>query len=244
VQYVASGLQAIPTDPALLTLKSELDSGIQQQQRLTQILQEADALMRKNQVIDPAAANAYRLYRDVLRQDPHNAGAHNGLHQVELWLIGRIDALYSKQELLPARELLKRALEYFPDSKSFAPLQSKIDKAIDATYPKITGIEFGATPITALDGHSKLEKLAPGKTLYAGFAFKNFYEPNTVLIAQLKDSSGQLVYDEKSVSVSGSKGEGNFELQLPNPGSSDASYNVELYLHNVRVLKANLSGLH
>ena len=244
MQYVATGLLAVANDPALLALKHDLDAGLQQQQKLAQMLQLADSLLHKNQVIEPATANAYRLYRDVIRQDPQNPAARNGLQQVELWLISKIDALYAKQEYLPARDLLKRAQEYFPNSKTLAPLQTKIEKAIDATYPKITRIEFGANPITILDGHSNLEKLAPGKTLYAGFAFKNFYDPSTILIAQLKDTSGQLVYDEKSVNVTGSKGEGYFSLRLPTPGSSDASYSVELFMNNVRILKANLAGLH
>ena len=158
--------------------------------------------------------------------------------------MSKIQALYDKQEYIPARNLLKQAQEYFPNSKTFLPLQTKIDKAIDATYPKITRIEFGATPITAVDGHSNLDKLAPGKTLYAGFAFKNFYDPSTTVVAQLKDASGKLVYDEKSVNVTGSKGEGFFALQLPNPGSSDGSYSVELFMNNARILKANLTGLH
>ena len=244
VQYVASGLQAVATDTELLKLKQEVETGITQQQQLTRMLQDADAMMRKNQVIDPASANAYRLYHAVLRQDPRNQAARNGLHQVELWLVSQTEALYSKQEYLPARELLKRAQEYFPESKTFIPLQVKIDTAIDATYPKITRIEFSAAPITSLTAHTSLDKLAPGNILYAGFAFKNFYDPSTVLVAQLKDTSGQLVYDEKSVKVAGSKGEGYFALQLPNPGSDDASYSVELYMKDVRILKANLAGLH
>jgi len=244
VQYVVTGLQAVANDPALLQLKRELETGIQQEQQIAQMLQEADTMMRKDQVIQPASANAYQLYRGILRQDPGNQLALGGLQQVQLWLMSKIQALYDKQEYIPARNLLKQAQEYFPNSKTFLPLQTKIDKAIDATYPKITRIEFGATPITAVDGHSNLDKLAPGKTLYAGFAFKNFYDPSTTVVAQLKDASGKLVYDEKSVNVTGSKGEGFFALQLPNPGSSDGSYSVELFMNNARILKANLTGLH
>jgi serine/threonine-protein kinase PpkA len=243
VQYVASGLQAVANDPALLALQRELDTGIQQEQRIAQMLQDADTLMRKDQVIDPPAANAYANYRAVLRQEPNNQTAIAGLQQVQLWLLSHIQGLVDKQQYLPARDLLKRAQDYFPGSKTFTPLQTKIDKAIDATYPKITHIEFAATPIITLSGHSSLDKLAPGQALYAGFAFKNFYEASTTLIARLKDATGQVVYDEQAVQVKGRNGDGFFALHLPNPGSSDGSYSVELFMNNVRILRANLSGL-
>ena len=244
VQYVASGLQAAANDPSLLALKQELENGIQHQRQLAQLLKDADVMMRKDQVIDPAPGNAYLRYRTVLQQDPRNQAALAGLQQVQLWLLSHIQALFDKQQYLPARALLRRAQSYFPESKTFAPLQTKIDKAIDATYPKITHIEFGATPIAALSGHSNLDKLAPGQTLYAGFAFKNFYEARTTLIARLKNASDQQIYDEQAVQVSGQHGDGFFALHLPNPGSPNGSYNVELYMNNIRILKANLSGLH
>jgi len=46
------------------------------------------------------------------------------------------------------------------------------------------------------------------------------------------------------VTVSGRKGQGFFALRLPNPGSSNGSYNVEIFMNNARILKATLSGLH
>ena len=243
VDDVANGLQAVANDPALLALQQELDTGIQQAQHLAQLLQQANTLMRKDQVIDPAGNNAYQHYRVVLQQDPNNQAAREGLQQVQLWLISRIQGLLDKKQYIPARDLLKRAQADFPQSKTFVPLQTRVDKAIDATYPKVTHIEFGAAPITSLSGHSNLDKLAPGQTLYAGFAFKNFYEANTTLIARLKDASGQQVYDEQAVKVSGRRGQGAFALHLPNPGSRDGSYSVELYMSKVRILKARLSGL-
>ena len=243
VDDVANGLQAVANDPALLALQQELDTGIQQAQHLAQLLQQANTLMRKDQVIDPAGNNAYQHYRVVLQRDPNNQAAREGLQQVQLWLISRIQGLLDKKQYIPARDLLKRAQADFPQSKTFVPLQTRVDKAIDATYPKVTHIEFGAAPITSLSGHSNLDKLAPGQTLYAGFAFKNFYEANTTLIARLKDASGQQVYDEQAVKVSGRRGQGAFALHLPNPGSRDGSYSVELYMSKVRILKARLSGL-
>ena len=243
VDDVANGLQAVANDPALLALQQELDTAIQQAQHLAQLLQQANTLMRKDQVIDPASNNAYQHYRVVLQRDPNNQAAREGLQQVQLWLISRIQGLLDKKQYIPARDLLKRAQADFPQSKTFVPLQTRVDKAIDATYPKVTHIEFGAAPITSLSGHSNLDKLAPGQTLYAGFAFKNFYEANTTLIARLKDASGQQVYDEQAVKVSGRRGQGAFALHLPNPGSRDGSYSVELYMSKVRILKARLSGL-
>jgi serine/threonine-protein kinase PpkA len=244
VQFVASGLQADAADPQLLALKLELESGIKQEQQLARQLQQADEMMRQDQVLEPASSNAYQLYREVLRADPDNAKALEGLQQVQLWLNSKIQALYDKQQYLPARNLLKQAQALFPGSTQFLKLQHKVEQGIDATYPKITSIEFAATPITALSGHSRLDKLAPGQTLYAGFAFKNFYQANTQLIARLKDGSGQQLYDETAVNVGGGKGAGYFALQLPKPGSRDGNYSVELYLKDVRMLKARLSGLH
>ena len=244
IQHVVSGLQAVGNDPSLLSLQRELEAGIKRETQHRAMVQDADELMRKGQVLEPASANAYQLYSDVLRQDPKNQAALNGLHQVQLWLISKAQGLYDKQEYLPARNLLKLAQEYFPGSKAFAPLHTKVEQAIDATYPKITRIEFGPSTMTSLSGHSNLDKLAPGQTLYAGFAFKNFYEPNTTLFARLKDAGGENIFDEQAVNVTGSNGEGYFALQLPNPGSSDGSYSVELYMNEVRILKANLTGLH
>ncbi|MBI1423702.1 MAG: protein kinase [Gammaproteobacteria bacterium] len=244
VQYVTSGLQAVANDPSLTALKTELDTGIRQEQQINQLLQEADTLMRRDQVIDPANANAYAVYRKIQQLSPQNPAALAGMQQVQLWLLSHSQALYDEQQYLPARDLLKRAQGYFPESNTFTPLQTKIDKAIDATYPKVTHIEFSATPISALSGHGRLDKLAPGQILYAGFAFKNFYEASTTLVAQLKDTAGQTVFDEQTIQVNGRNGEGFFALHLPNPGSRDGSYSVELYMSNVRILKATLSGLH
>jgi len=244
IQYTATGLQAVNDDPALIALQTELKTDVRQAQTISHMLQDADVMMRKNQVLDPVAANAYKTYRDILRRAPNNPDALAGLQQVQLWLTGRIQALYDKQEYLPARELVGRAQTAFPKSAAFAPLQKKIDKAIDSTYPNINHIEFAATPVTSISGSSRLDKLAPGQTLYAGFTFKNFYDDQTVLIARLKDSSDTQVYDQQQVTVSGRKGQGFFALRLPNPGSSNGSYNVEIFMNNARILKATLSGLH
>lgn len=244
VQYVVSGLQAAANDPALLSLQKELESGIKQEKQLGALLDEAAELMRKDQVIEPATTSAYRLYQDVAKRDPKNQAALAGLQQVQLWLLSKTQGLYDKQDYLAARNLLKTAQDYFPNSKLFSPLSVKVEQAIDATYPKITRIDFGPAPLQSLSGHSQLDKLAPGQKLYAGFAFKNFYEPATTLIARLKDSAGQMLFDEQSVTVNGTRGEGFFALQLPLPGSGDGSYSVELYMNEVRILKANLTGLH
>jgi len=244
VDSVATGLQAVPGDMHLLALKHELETGIEQAQKNAQLLQQANALMRKNQVIDPPAANAYQLYHEVQARDPNNAGAQEGLNQVQLWLTSRIEGLLDKHEYLPARELLKRAEAAFPQSHSFDPLRRKTEKAIDATYPKVTHIEFAAAPIRTLSGQTHLDKLAPGQTLYAGFSYKNFYEASTTLTARLMNSDGQQVYDEQGVEVNGRQGTGAFALQLPNPGSPDGSYTVELYMNKSQILKARLAGLH
>jgi len=244
IQYTATGLQAVNDDPALLALQTELKTDVRQAQTIAHMLQDADAMMRNNQVLDPVAANAYKTYREILRRAPNNPDALAGLQQVQLWLTGRIQALYDKQEYLPARELASRARSAFPKSAAFAPLQKKIDKAIDSTYPNINHIEFAATPVTSISGSSRLDKLAPGQTLYAGFTFKNFYDAQTVLTARLKDSNDTQVYDQQQVTVSGRKGQGFFALRLPNPGSSNGSYNVEIFMNNARILKATLSGLH
>jgi len=244
LEYTASGLQAVGDDPVLLALQNELKTDVQQTQLIARMLQDADVMMRKNQVIDPATGNAYQLYREILRRAPKNPDALAGLQQVQLWLLGKIEALYDKQQYLPARTLLKRAQTDFPHSMTFTPLQQKIDKAIDQTYPKITHIEFAASPVTTISGQSRLDKLAPGQMLYAGFEYKNFYEDNTVVIARLKNAAGTQVFDEQQVKVSGRNGQGFFGLRLPNPGSSDGNYSVELYMSNARILKARLSGLH
>jgi len=243
IDDVAVGLQAVPQDTKLLALQHELETGIQQAQQISQLLQQADKLMRKNQVIDPPNDNAYLRYRDIQARAPNNPAASEGLRQVRLWLMSHIQDLLDKKQYLPARDLLKRAEAAFPRSQAFAPLHSKTEQAIDATYPKVTHIEFAAAPIKVLSGQTHLDKLAPGQTLYAGFSFKNFYEDKTTLIARLKDGSGQQVYDEQGVLVNGRQGTGAFALQLPKPGSPDGSYTVELYMNKAQILKARLAGL-
>lgn len=244
VDSVASGLQADPDDQRLLSLKQELVTVAQQEQRIKQLLHDAAGLMRKNHVIDPPDNNAYQLYRTVMRISPHSQEAINGLQQVQLWLHSQIQTLYSNKQYLDARKLVERARSEFPGSGIFVPLEKKIKQAIDATYPRITRIVFSATPVTNLSSAGNLSKLAPGQSLYAGFSFRNFYQNNTRLVARLKDGDDKTLYDEQDVEVSGRNGQGQFALHLPKPGSRDGDYSVELYMNKVRILKAHLAGLH
>ncbi|MEJ2449131.1 MAG: protein kinase [Gammaproteobacteria bacterium] len=244
VDAVANGLQANAHDQQLLALKQELATIAKQQQQIKSMLQDAASLMRKNQVIAPADNNAYQLYRAVLKISPHNQDANNGLQQVQLWLLSKIQDQYDNKQYLPARKLTRTALRDFPNSKIFSTWRNKINRAIDANYPKITRIIFSARPVTSLTGQNNLDNLAPGKTLYAGFAFKNFYADNTRLIARLKNADDKTLYDEQAVNVSGRDGQGHFALHLPKPGSHDGNYSVELYMNKARILKARLSGLN
>lgn len=241
---VTTGLQASESDPRLLALRQELGNIAKQEQHTKQLLQQADELMRKKHIIDPPDNNAYQLYRAVTRISPHNLEAINGLQQVQLWLHSQIQSLYNNKQYLDANKLVERARKEFPDSDIFIPLQNKIKKAIDATYPKITQIVFSATPVTDLTVAGNLTKLAPGQSLYAGFSFSNFYQDSTQLTAQLRDGNDKTLYDEQVIEVKGRNGEGRFALHLPRPGSSDGNYSVELYMNKTRILKARLSGLH
>lgn len=242
--HVASGLRATPDSPALKKLNDQLVLAIQNQRRYAELVQQADALLKQGHVIRPAKQNAYQLYTRVIEQDPHNRAALAGLSQVENWFVGQIRQLYEKQELFAARDMLTMAQDYFPLSQRYQVLGKEIETAIDATYPRISKVQFSPQGFTSMQSVTSLDKLNPGQTLYGGFAFQNFFDTGSLVEIRLTDQDGVIEYDRKNFSLRRRQGESFFELQLPQPGNPAGNYSVEFYLNEVRILRANLSGLH
>ena len=83
-------------------------------------LLKADEFMRVGALIAPADANAYSEYASVLRIDPDNLAAKNGMGQILSLLIGQIDKHVQSLEFDAARELFSEVETRFPDESQVA----------------------------------------------------------------------------------------------------------------------------
>ncbi|MBB5207105.1 SUMF1/EgtB/PvdO family nonheme iron enzyme [Chiayiivirga flava] len=111
-----------PEDPGVIALKAKVDSG----REVALMLAEAQRLASAGKLIEPEGENAAALYREVLRTDPQNLAAQQGLEKIERDLITRATTAAESGDYSQSDRLLAEASKAQPGSSDVQDAGTRI----------------------------------------------------------------------------------------------------------------------
>ncbi len=103
-----------------------------QQQRVTQLLQQAAQLRQAGQLVEPAGANAYEKYLAILAISHEDPAAEAGIEELTKHFIERTKIETAQGNLLGAENSLMKLRELSPNSKQISSLEQAIAEATEA----------------------------------------------------------------------------------------------------------------
>ena len=229
------GLKIIADDAALLDLQQQLQADKERQQYVMRQLNQAEKQYRAGMLIAPTGKNAYDYYHAVLKREPGNTAAKEGLKNIEQQLVNQATKSIQAGNYDAAKAELETATQYFSKTKTIRAAELKLSLAIEETRPKVQRIIFSETQLSSLTS-PQADKLQLSRTLYIGFDYQNFESETTLLQAVLMDGTGRVQIAQKPVIITGAAGEHYFDMDLPVEGFTDGSYSLQLKLDNQQLI--------
>jgi formylglycine-generating enzyme required for sulfatase activity len=111
-----------PEDEAVKSFKSKVDAG----REVALMIGEAQRLAGEGRIVAPEGSNAAAIYRDVLRTDPNNAAATEGLSKLESDLIARATAAAEAGQYSESDRLLADAGRVRPGSQNVQNASTRV----------------------------------------------------------------------------------------------------------------------
>ena len=96
-------------------------------QEVQPLLQQAADLMHKGQEMKPPQANALALYRKVLKLDPANTVARQGLHRIQRKLLDQALGAVAQDDFVGADQALAQAAQIDPASTALQDTRGRIE---------------------------------------------------------------------------------------------------------------------
>lgn len=106
--------------------------------RIKGLLLQADTALRQEHFVAPAGDNALDKYREVLRLDPANAAARNGLQHLASMLSDQLQAAVAVADWERVEQLIAQLQLVNPDNPAIARAQAALAKGTAATAPTPT----------------------------------------------------------------------------------------------------------
>jgi tetratricopeptide (TPR) repeat protein len=192
---VVAAPESEPEKPVLM------DQGQQQQQRiLADILYEAKAAYADNRLMLPAGRNAYEAYQQVLRLDPENAVALEGIQEIVLRYLTMADAAIRQAAYDNAEQYIARAERVNPGRPELAGLKAQLAAA---RKTQINMHELNPSALSARSPKLMNELGEIARQLQAS--------GGTFLIRARTDEEGRWIYKTMSEAVGGRRLHGNIE---------------------------------
>jgi formylglycine-generating enzyme required for sulfatase activity len=111
-----------PDSPGLAALRSKLESG----REVATLLAEAQRLVEAGQLASPEGNNASEIYRQILRGDPNNVGAKEGLARVEALLVSQAASAAQSGDYRDSERMLAEAARVSPGSEAVQDASARI----------------------------------------------------------------------------------------------------------------------
>lgn len=111
-----------PEDPGLAALRGKLESG----REVATLLAEAQRLVEAGQLATPEGNNASEIYRQILRGDPGNLGAQEGLARVEALLVAQAASAAESGDYRDSERMLAEAARVSPGSEAVQDASARI----------------------------------------------------------------------------------------------------------------------
>ena len=152
-----NGLAALRTLPDASTEVTQLQASLKTLLQVRPILGQAAALLQQGKADQPQGGSALDLYRQVLKLDPDNAMAEQGMVQVQRAVLDRALAAVAQSDFAGADRALAEARAIRPGSQQWIDARHRVD---DLRHQRASGVLAQAR--SALDaGNLKLaEQLA------------------------------------------------------------------------------------
>ncbi|HWK54464.1 MAG TPA: tetratricopeptide repeat protein [Hyphomicrobiales bacterium] len=174
------------------------------QRMLADLLYSARIAVEDNRLMTPAGNNAYEIYGEVLRLDPGNAVAVQGIEEIARRYIGLADTALGKGQYDQAETLLARSARIDAQSPALQEARQRLAKARE------TRVETYALDPAGLSAQS-LEMM---NTL-AQIAQDIMAREATFLINARTDAEGRWIYKVMREAVGGYRLRGNIDIGSP-----------------------------
>ncbi|NIB40205.1 protein kinase [Pseudomaricurvus alkylphenolicus] len=240
---IKRALQIEPGHPALTRLQGR----VERQGKLQALLQQAQQQRDAGQILEPNGSSLRATLQKILRLDPENEMALNGLAAMEDRLASEVEQAIADKDFDRARGNIARAMVYFPDSARLQELKQRNEQAIVDSKPRISRVLISNTQLSSVNGDQPAA-LEVDRTIHVGFEFNNFESATTVVQAILFDGAHQMQIAQVPVIVIGQSGVQFFRIEGPAVGFVDGGYHIDLLLENKRLISAafqvkNTAGL-
>lgn len=141
-----------PDDATVVLFKSKVDSG----RETALMIAEAQRLAAAGQAVSPEGANAAAIYRDLLRTDPTNAAANEGLNKLEAELIARATSAAEAGNYTESDRLLADAGRVRPGSQNVQNASTRVVELRQRRADQLTQQVGAAIDAGRLDEASSL----------------------------------------------------------------------------------------
>lgn len=131
---VSNGLSAVPEDTALLGLQSEIRQrqaqDTERERRLADLLALAETQMSASHLMAPEGDNAYGTYQQVLKLEPGNEVARNGIEEIASRIPANAREKYQSGSLEESLALVNQGLQANPRNARLMALDEQIQEAV------------------------------------------------------------------------------------------------------------------
>lgn len=214
-------------------LVDQISSIFSRQQKIAKLLKNADSKIRKGQLFTPRSKGAFHDCQAVLKLDPQNNTAREGLDRVVDALSAKVWLLVGNEEFIRAKSLMRAPMREFGANQRIKSLSLALDEVIGDKVldvePRVEGMLIRGEPIGSL-AENFSDVFDADRSIYLGFRYENFQSSTTVLQAVLLDGSRRTQIAQVPVVVQGEAGESTFRIDRPVKGFPTGSYSVEMRL--------------
>lgn len=234
LNYVTQGLALAADNADLLQQRQELEKllQVQQQQRAAEqrVIANAQAQRAAGKLIAPRGDNALETYRELLVRNGQHAAARKGVADIESALAQDLKLLIQNEDFAAATSKLASARESFPQSKQLLALSVELDEAISNIAPAVTRLSVTSEEVGQLVAQELA--IAPDRSIYIGFEYRNFKTDASVIQAILYDGARSHQLMQVPVVISGAEGTQFFRIDQPVNGFAEGGYNIDLLFDN------------
>jgi len=134
LQLVDESLNFFPNQPAMLQLQQSLASNQPNllaksqftAQDIKSLLETADSYLKKFQLTTPRNNNAYDIYQEILKRDPDNTIATQGMKRIADTYLALAQSAKNRNDLTRSVSLIELGLKVSPNHVALAKFQNKI----------------------------------------------------------------------------------------------------------------------
>ncbi len=214
-------------------LADDINAILNKQSSVANLLKNAEKKIGRGQLFTPRNKGAFHDYQSVLKLDPKNNQAREGLDKVVDALSAKVWQLVGDEQFLKAKEMMRAPLKEYGANRRVKSLSLALDEVIGEKIidvePRVDGMMIQSEPIDTLLGYFD-DVLEAERSIYLGFRYENFLTSTTVLQAVLMDGARSIKIAQVPVVVSGAEGETKFRIDRPVEGFPVGSYSVEMRL--------------